>query len=580
MGRTKRHSRPGLECLEDRQLLHARLVLHGRPINDQDLARFLLQKANNVPVTDRRIEYTTPESTHVIVTLFGTGSLAGSTIAPDGTLDLVYAKTDSSSGIVGRVSGGTQSAKLGSIRQAGVPLLDLSTSANSSQIGPVNLKDFDLVDGGFINLSGGVGKLFLRSMGSNAQIHLKDLPVATSSPSFGGASSSSSSTSGALGSATGVDVDIKHVNGAPHSTPALGDPQIFGYDPTANALIRFDATTGAALQTITLSGIGQATAGVALGRFHRALVVLVGNANTIQAFDAVTGNFVGQFSTANLASEGFNRIDGIGSTDVRTVVTDASAGTAGLAQLISVSQSLDSGQAVPIGAPFAPQREFEFSGGATGVAGSDTIYATGAAHFDSFQPNQTQFGIMAIGTGRDTLTELSRNAVTSPASIVNTGVSGTARANPIQALGSVDQNLALVTDNQNTVTLYNPRTLAVDGSVTLNDPNRLAGLSESFHPELVDAALVDVQGNLGSFRALDAQGLVINDSGSLGLVQINRASDSAIVGHPVDHVNIPSRQNVVILSTNRIDSNNMSIGTRGGVTINPNLPVMGPLSLP
>ena len=65
----------------------------------------------------------------------------------------------------------------------------------------------------------------------------------------------------------GVIVTIKHVNGGPTvNTPPLGDPQIYGYDAIANALIRFDATTGAALQSIALPASPTGVGGITLTR--------------------------------------------------------------------------------------------------------------------------------------------------------------------------------------------------------------------------------------------------------------------------------------------------------------------------
>jgi hypothetical protein len=382
----------------------------------------------------------------------------------------------------------------------------------------------------------------------------------------------------------GINIQVQNINGAPHSGPALGDPQIFGYDPVQNALVRFDGTTGAALQTIPVTGMGTAIAGAALGRDNGQLVVVVGDGTTIQVFDAVSGTSLGSFTTANLAGLGFNTVDGMGSTDFRTGVTDASAGPNGQAVLINIADSLAAGHAVTVSPVFSAEREFELSGGATGVAGSETLYLTGAAHFDAFQPNLTQFGIMAVGTGNNVLKELSRTQVTSPKNIVNTGPRGTARRHPFNALGSVDQTLALITDDQNDVTFYNPKTLAVVRTMQLADPNRLAGLTESFHPELVGSALIDVQGDVASFRGQAATGLVLNVSGGLNLVQLTKAADSTIVGHPVAHVNIPVRNaNVNIYSTTRINTtfHEVPLYNRGGVTVvNPNLPVMGPLSLP
>ena len=256
---------------------------------------------------------------------------------------------------------------------------------------------------------------------------------------------------------------------------------------------------------------------------------------------------------------------------------------------------------MPLGSAFAPTREFEFSGGLTGVAGSDRIYASGAAHFDSFQPDMVQEGLLVLnGSGLAPLGEIARLLVPGD---IDVGPAGSARANPTMALGSIERDLALVTGvagGGNTVSLLTPTFattsattttttstgsssgtstvttpyLTPDGTVTLADPNRLAGLSESFHPELVGSVLVDIRGDLGTFAADTSRGLVLNDSGSLGLLHIGNATDTTVVARPFLHASIKHRNNVLILSTTR------AVDGRNGVTVDPTLRPIGPLTLP
>ena len=56
---------------------------------------------------------------------------------------------------------------------------DHFTGVGGNLINTVRLGDFDLVAGGAINLTGGVGKLYLRSVAENTQVHLRDIPNAT-----------------------------------------------------------------------------------------------------------------------------------------------------------------------------------------------------------------------------------------------------------------------------------------------------------------------------------------------------------------------------------------------------------------
>src|SRR3954451_20283904 len=93
---------PGLEGLEGRQLLSS-------DVSSSALAGSV-DRTIGVTLQDRRMEYTTPQGTHVKITLYGLGSLAGSTVDPDGALNLVFRGTNQGTGIVGRVSGGTHHA--------------------------------------------------------------------------------------------------------------------------------------------------------------------------------------------------------------------------------------------------------------------------------------------------------------------------------------------------------------------------------------------------------------------------------------------------------------------------------------
>ncbi|AGA31533.1 YncE family protein [Singulisphaera acidiphila] len=618
MTRPARRVRPLLESLEGRTLQAASVTAAATavPANARQLNR-----ENGISVEDRRMSYTTPQGTRVIVTLYGVGSLAGSTVDPDGALNLIFSQTGPQSAIVAKVSGGTRRATLRSIHHKDLNPDDLS-GIGSSLLNLVNFKDFDLVNNGRINLTGGVHSLYLNSVGRNTQINLREepvefltntsssLPTSTSSngvdlafitnllgastlTSVGGqfvsdfnsiARNTPSGGSSTIGvnpgpppAPPGVVAVINHIKGAPRSTAGIEDPQVFGLDSTTHTLIRFDATTGAVLQTIPLTGMGPPNTGVALGRNAGRLVALVGDDTSIRAFDAVTGDPVGQFTTANLGSLGLTAIDGIGSTDTRTVISDSTAGAGGLALQIDVTASLATGHAVAAGQPFAPTRQFELSGGLASVPASQTMYATGAAHFDSFQPNLLQYGVLALNTAGNQLSETARTPFKVSGNFVNAGPEGSVDSLPQQVLGSVDQNLALITgvaNGKNVVSLLSPQTLASNGTFTLNNPNPLTGLSESFRPDLANSALIDVQGNVQSLRAKDATGLVFNVAGYINLAKIKRASDSVLIGQPFGHAEIPKRSNVAIISSPR------PVDDRNGVQVINNLKQIGPLTLP
>jgi hypothetical protein len=237
---------------------------------------------------------------------------------------------------------------------------------------------------------------------------------------------------------------------------------------------------------------------------------------------------------------------------------------------VDVAASLAAGTAVAsTTGPFVPTREFDFLGGATGTPGFDPLAVLGRGFFDEFQPTTEILGAMELNTTGTTLVELDR-----------VGAPGLPDAPPPgtdEALGSIDQLIARVVgiDNgQNVVNLVNRNTLARAGSVRLDYPNLLAGLSESFRPELAGKSVFDIQGDVQAFLANDARGLVLNDLGTLHLLGIGRARDSFIAGFPVAHVFLGQRQNV------RIISPVIRGGTRGGVELIPNLQPLGPLFIP
>jgi hypothetical protein len=635
--RRARQSRPGLEHLEGRELLSA---------GTTDLTASQASASSTGSAATERVralEYTTPVGTHVVVTLYGAGSLAGSTLDSDGALNLVFSGTNEQSGIVGKVHGGDGLAPLRSVKYLLLPAQSVS-GVGSSLLNLVNLKDFDLVDGGRINLTGGVHSLFLNSVAGNTQVSLRELPETTlptttgsstatlngvtlgySTDATGGQTLTSvsgqfvpganvvptvvsspitGSNPGPPPAPPGVAVSINHVNGPPRSALMVGDPEIFGYDPVQNALIRFDTTTGNPVLTIPNAlPIAATDAGVTLGRNNGQLVVLISDGSNVYAYNPLDGSKVGQFSTDTLMAVGIGLTNPtrLGTFDSRTVISDPNAGASGLGliQPIDVTQSLLSGHAqrsispqtgVPV-APYASQRLFGLSGGLTGLPGLNTLFAAGAAHFDAFQPTQYQLGVASlspttpsIATGGASLREASRAAVSvNGKPVVVNDVHGGQGSQRNNALGSVNELLALDTGLGvnpitgqvfNKVSLFSSSGLSQQRQISLNDANVLSDLSATFLPDVAGTALVDVQGNTQSFRAHDVRGLVFNGEGNVNLVKINDAVDSVILGFPFGHAQIPHRTNIAILSSGR------SVGSRNGVTVVPSIQPTGPLSLP
>ena len=156
-------------------------------------------------------------------------------------------------------------------------------------------------------------------------------------------------------------------------------------------------------------------------------------------------------------------------------------------------------------------------------------------------------------------------------------------------MGSIDNSLAVNTVGTssanpsvpvpNSVRLYGPVSLTRRGTITLNYPNQLSDLSESFRPDLAGTAIVDVQGDIQSFRGLSANGLVLNDTGNLNLLKTGMLTNSTIIGQPLTHIQTPmtARSNVLLITSSAFPF----VGKRHpDLTIIPSLQQIGPLSQP
>lgn len=620
--RRPRHNRPEMERLEGRALLSSGGITG-------------LQNApgSSTPGQVRRLAYTTPDGTRVAITLYGSGTLAGSTVDANGVLDLEFAGTNQETGIVAQVHGGTGRAKVGMIKSSNVSA-DATSGIGSSLVNIVNLRNFDLVDNGRINLAGGVHVLMLNSVGANTQLNLREIPSAlltgsstatsyttdgvTLGYSFGsGGGVTLSSVGGNFTPETnllpastpvnnngnpgpapappGVVLSLNHVNGPSRSKLGLGAPAVYAFDQTKNAVVRFDLTltpgtsqwngTEAVASPIVPAG-SAAQPSVTLAKYHNATVVLVDNGDNVYAYDPLTLQPLNKSFSLNDLKTGSTPMthpDRLGSVDGATVIGDPQAGSPNLGMIsaIDVSKSLDSGQVVAKGSVYSSQRAFGLSGGMSGVAGLNSMFSAGGGYFDQYQPTTFQFGMASLRVSRSgSISESSRSAVTLPSGVNTTDQHGQSSPTALNnAMGSLNTNLALITSrntvaNTNTATLYNPSSLSAAGSITLQSGDALSSLSQTAYPALAGAALIDVQGNMQSFRAQDTYGLVLHDQGGLNLTKIQNANDTTIIASPVGHVRIPVRNNVVLESTTR------NVGTRNAVVVNTDLKPTGPLSLP
>jgi hypothetical protein len=386
----------------------------------------------------------------------------------------------------------------------------------------------------------------------------------------------------------GIILAVNSVRGTTKSPiNLLKDPFIFGYDYNSDQVVpfRLDLTTGTGKQEnpdpsftpITVKG-HPLVPGLNLAWHGNQLDVLVGSGMTVYAYNATTGAPDGSFTT----TEPINSIASSGTTVVLgSYVT-------GLLYPINLSASLAAGSAQPAGkaAPLMLPGGITPLGGLTGLPASTTIYAAVAARFDSFLPGELQLGIASVSTanvkttpGKGTALE-TKLASVSQYALQNMGMPIDISMVPSPALGSVDQNLAVVasfSDGTNTVNLYPAGSPTSMKSLTLESENPLQplvllALSSTFRPDLSSSALIDIQGNVQSVRGHTATGMVLNDSGNLNLVKFSSLRNSTIVGQPLSHLQITHRSNNIMLTPSR------AAGMRNGVAINKNLEQIGPLS--
>jgi hypothetical protein len=613
---------------------------------------------------DQQFNYTTPSGTHVEIKIVGRGSLQGTTVDSSGALHLLFSKTNAYTKITSNVHGGTGQAVLASIYSADLFNNNAVTSLSgigASVIGTINLGNFNLIAGGTIDVTSGIDILNLNSVGPDTQIQLRQLPSTVTAGTSTTASTSSNSSNvivsdaflvqslagingefvsagniievpatGAPGpppAPPGIVLKINHVNGNIATAPnLLTDNDIFGYDPMTGQVVRFNLTpatnatgqldmskqTGTLDPTFTPLQVqkpGSTTpVAISVGRDGTRLVLLVSTGYQISVYDATYGTPLGSFTTFTAPQPAFDAT-ALGSTDTLTVMGEV--GTNQQLQMIDVPLSLAAGTAqLPVNEPghsppanYTPPGGFSLVGGLTGVVGTNQVYPTVAAIFNSFQPTVTQLGLLTAGTSTAAtnpsgglvlvrqFTTVSEKAIQPGGAYVQVPSPNPPPTGVGLSEGSVDSSLALNTivgtpgQYTNTVSLLGPVSLTQRGMITFpNTTDPITDLSESFRPELngsaaagTGPALIDVQGNIQSLRGLTANGLVLNDTGYINLIKTGQLSNSTILAQPIGHVQTPpaQRTNDLLISTN-----NRDFGKRGGVnTLVANLSQIGPLSL-
>ncbi len=216
----------------------------------------------------------------------------------------------------------------------------------------------------------------------------------------------------------GLVLKINHINGNITSAPnLLTDNEIYGYDPVTGQVVRFNLTpevdsatgnTNMAKQVGTLDPTfkplqvqppGSMTpVAISVGHDGNRLVLLVSTGAVISVYDATSGAPIGSFTTP----AGFDA-NTLGSTDTLTVMGDIGSNQL---QEIDIPLSLAAGTAQPPVNPpgypspstYTPAAGFSLVGGLTGLVGSNEVFPTVAAVFDTFQPTVTELGMSTVGT--------------------------------------------------------------------------------------------------------------------------------------------------------------------------------------
>jgi hypothetical protein len=411
----------------------------------------------------------------------------------------------------------------------------------------------------------------------------------------------------------GIILKVNSVNGATEPIDVQTDPVVWGYDATKGEVLQFnlnlDAGTGVPVTNGPIISVPKnlPALGLNLGWNGSQLDLLVGYGSTVYAYNATSGlpddtYGIGKTTFTTSMLTGFGSVTSIGSTDTVTVLGDGKK-----LVMIDLPASLQNGSAQPNPgpAPFTPKPPLNTSpstfmvlSGLTGLPGSTNVYAAIAATFNTLQPQNMQLGFQPANTVAVTRVKKRTYHVQykfnggKPVAFTALGsYTNVTGGKPGSALGSVDSNLAVVINPpaSNLVALVNPTTGASVGGISLMDstgaapyPDPIIALSSTFRPDLsgtaannTGPALIDIQGDVQSFRGRQATGMVFNDTGNLNLVKFVTVTNSTIIGQPLSHVQIDHTANVTLLTPART----LLDPTRGGVTVDPNLQQIGPLSL-
>lgn len=377
---------------------------------------------------------------------------------------------------------------------------------------------------------------------------------------------------------------------------------------TANNTINIVPQGGALANTpITMLGSG-------IGQYSNGTFTLPGTNTTLQGglqvvavgymYNTGSGDqyWINAYSVLNGSLQGSFRVDqpfnGVGGSSGNVYVTNQTGGTNGTGSTIGydLSASIKAGVGVPLAnstTGLSYPSTFKSMAGTTGAAGISYVYDVGLQYFQPYNPNTApdpQLGVIKMA--------VSGTGVLSNAGTLQAGSTSLPWSTSTKYLmGSVDQDIFIVnpnlasTDSSGTyltARMYDADTLAGVGSFKLYSSagTNLKGLSETFYPQAFGAVVIDVRGNLKTFSAENVDNSILNVNGIANYIRINDTSNTTIMARPVLHLAVGWKPgaNVNIISsarpTNKTPAGQSRPGTRGGVRVIKNLPIIGPLTNP
>ncbi|MFM7592087.1 MAG: hypothetical protein ACKO85_09865, partial [Isosphaeraceae bacterium] len=311
----------------------------------------------------------------------------------------------------------------------------------------------------------------------------------------------------------------------------------------------------------------------------------------INAYSVLDGSLQGAFRV----EQPFN---GVGGSSGNIYVTNQTGGTNGTGSSIGydTTASIKTGLGVPLAnstTGLSYPATFKSMAGTTGAAGISYVYDVGLQYFQPYNPNTApnpQLGVIKMAVSS---TGVLSNAGTLQAG--NTSLPWT--TNTKYSMGSVDQDIFIVNPNLAssdatgtylTAKTYDADTLAGAGSfkIYIAAGANLKGLSETFYPQAFGSVVVDVRGNLKTFSATNVDNTILNVNGIANYIRSKDTSNTTIIAHPVLHLAVGWKPgaNVNVISsarpTNKTPGGQERPGTRGGVRVIKNLPIIGPLTNP